>query len=152
MSIWLRVSRFIVGESALTTVSSKDDLRQDIHVIANETRVKFARTVDVEIFEHDGDLESASLEAARRAQVRISREKHLRDTLHDFLVAMFIAQKPSTIIMPAHQAPVSSGDMRQILLDVMQHPAYSGHTVLLQSTDGNRVSLEKGTVIVREPA
>lgn len=150
MTLWLRTTRW-TGPTTMTSVVAAEDLRADIHVTANATRTMFGDSVDVEIFEWEGGLEEATLEAARRAQERIARDKRYEDALHDFLIATFFATKKRTIIRPTSETPVDSETAKEILLSVMQHPAYQGQIVLLRTNDGKAVMLEKNLVAVRDP-
>lgn len=146
--IWVRATYYDLVKSPVTTVIPKDSLTEDVHVFANGTRERFGRRVDVEIFEWEDNLISASAEGARRAQERIPDKEHFKNTLHDFLVASFINIQATKIIAPRSPAPVSTADIRGIFEVVKQHPAYKNRKVRVESQDGGVVWLVDGVVSV----
>lgn len=133
----------------MTTVASKDDFKEDIHVVANTTREKFGRTVDVEIFEWEDNLIAATIEGQRRAKERIPDREHFKNTLHDFLIASFFRYPATTTIAPMSPAPVSTEDIRTIFESVKQHPEYKNRSVRVISQDGGTVWLTAGDITVR---
>lgn len=147
--IWLRATYFGHGSGPMTWVSSKDDLNQDIHVIAEDTRRKFGRQADVEIFEWENDLISASKEAERRARKRLPEKEHYKNTLHDFLIATFFKAPVTTIIAPASPAPLSTTEIKAIFERVKQHPEYKNRSIKVTSEDGGTVWLTAGDIDVR---
>lgn len=147
--VWLRATYYEPGKSAVTTVMSKDDLKEDIHVVANGTREKFGRRTDVEIFEWENDLVSATVEGRRRAEVRIPDREHFKNTLHDFLIASFFKYPATTTIAPGSPAPVSTEDIRAVFGSVRQHPQYGNRSVRVISQDGGTVWLTAGDITVR---
>jgi hypothetical protein len=149
MGIWMRATRH-EGESAVTWVAAPEDLAMDIHQVANDTRQKFGNAVDVEIFEFEGTLIEATIEADRRSKTRLTMEKRFRDALHDFLIATFIISKEKTMITPASPVPMDAAAAREVLLEVMQHPAYKGQIVVLRSSDKKGILLEKNLVMVKD--
>lgn len=148
--LWLRETRFVPGETPITFVIAEDGLKENIHVTADRDRRMFGRSVDVEIFEWPDDLQSATLEAARRAKSRLPEKTHLMDTLHDYLISAFLQSKKETIIAPRSVTPPEAVDIRQVLLAVMGHPGYKGQIVTLKSADGRLVALEGQTVVIRD--
>lgn len=149
MGIWLRATRHD-GDSAVTFVAAPADLSADIHQVANNTRQKFGNAVDVEIFEFEGSLVAATVEAKRRSETRLPMPKRFRDALHDFLIATFITSKEKTFITPEHPIPLDSVVAKEVLLEVMQHPGYKGQIVILRTSDEKGVLLEKNRIIVKD--
>ena len=130
-------------------VMSKDDLKEDIHVFANGTRERFGDDAEVEIFEWDDDLASAAAEAQRRSKTRISQEERHRDTLHDWIIAMFLTKlKQHGNLGVKDPAPLSAVVIKEVLENVKQHPAYEHQTVSVPSKDGKFVILKAGKVTV----
>lgn len=149
--LWLRESRFGgEGQTPITFVIAEDGLKEEIHVTADRDRRMFGRTVDVEIFEWENDLQSATLEAARRATSRIPEKTHLMDTLHDYLISCFLRSKKETAIAPRSETPLEAVDIRQVLLAVMRHPSYKGQIVALRSSDEREAILKDDGVLIRE--
>lgn len=149
--LWLRESRFGgAGEAPITFVIAADGLKEDIHVTADKDRRMFGRTVDVEIFEWPDDLQSATLEAARRATTRLPEKTHLMDTLHDYLISAFLQSKKETVIAPRSVTPLDAVDLRQVLLAVMRHSSYKGQIVGLRSKDGRVVKMRDSEILVED--
>lgn len=148
--LWLRNTFFDPNKGPVTAVVPEDGLRQEIHVAATEARSLFGRNADVEIFEWDGDVISASMEAEKRARTRIPEYVHLKNTLHDFLVSNFFLVKPSTVIMTTRRAPLSTEDMKAVALEAMKSPHYRNHTARLISMTGDEVVLGNGGILVRD--
>lgn len=149
MSIWLRTTQYS-GDHSITMVVAPESLTADIHVVANDARRVFGDRVDVEIFEFEGSLEAAVLEAKRRSEVRIPETKRLQDALHDFLITTFIQTKPQTMITPMNETPLSANEIREVLLAVMQHPGYKGQVVGLRSNDRKGLMLENNLIVVKD--
>lgn len=148
--LWLRETIYKAGKHPVTMVIAEDGLKEDIHVVANADRTLFGRSVDVEIFEWENDLQSATLEAARRATMRLPEKTHFMDTLHDFLIVSFLKSKRETIIAPSSVTPIDAVDIRQVLLAVMGHPGYKGQIVKLMSRDRKIVALEGVNIVIKD--
>lgn len=147
--VYLRQTLFEPGKEPVTTVILKEDLRYDIHAIATDTRKQFGNFVDVEIFTWAGDLNSATVEAHRRAKAgRIPRSRRHKDTLHDFLITMFVLTTPTGVIAPKSPAPLSTADVREVLEAVRHHPGYGQRTVLVVSEEGEAITLSSGAISV----
>jgi len=147
--IWLRSTYYDPKKGAMTMVMSKNDLKEDIHVTANGTREKFGRRTDVEIFEWEDDLMSATREAERRARTRIPDKEHFKNTLHDYLIATFFKAPVTATIAPSNPAPVSTADIKAIFEAVKQHPEYKNRSIRVHSEDGGVVWLTAGDITVR---
>lgn len=147
--IWIRSTFYDPVKGAWTTVMSKDDTKEDIHIIANDLRERFGRKVDVEIFEWENDMILATKEAFERAKKRIPDTEHFKNTLHDFLIALFFKIPTTTMIAPASPAPLSTEDIKKIFEAVKQHPKYENRSIKVTSKDGGVVWLTGGDVSVR---
>jgi hypothetical protein len=148
--IWIRSTYYDPVKGPVTVVASKNDINVDIHSFANEQRTLFGDRVDVEIFEWEDDLHSATLEGYRRAATRVPKDKKYRDTLHDYLIATFLATTKKTMITPRSQTPLPAETIKDVVLEVMQHPGYKGQIVALRSVDGRGVMLEGSSVLIQD--
>ena len=148
--LFVRETFFRPGQSPMTAVFPEDALKEEIHVHANGTRMKFGRAVDVEIFEWENDLVSATAEAGRRALYRIPDEDHFQKTLHDFLVSMFVTVPPTTVVMTTRPAPLSTDLVKAVALAAMGNKAYKNHIAKLISSSGDTVVLGNGQISVRD--
>jgi hypothetical protein len=148
--LWLRETKYGPGTHPVTMVIAEDGLKEDIHVVANADRTLFGRAVDVEIFEWENDLQSATFEAGRRAATRLPEKTHLMNVLHDFLISSFLKSKRETLIAPRSVTPLDAVDIRQVLLAVMTHPGYKGQIVKLTSSDRRIVALEGVSIVVKD--
>lgn len=146
--IWIRMNS-LSDPAHKVYVMSKDDLQEDIHVFANRTREQFGDDAEVEIFEWDDDLASASAEAKRRSKTRMSQEERHRGTLHDWIIAMFLTKlKAHGNLGVKDPAPLPAAVIKEILEEVRQHPSYEHQTVTVPSSDGKFVFLKAGKVII----
>jgi hypothetical protein len=151
LKVYLRQTLFQPDKEPVTMVISKEDLRYEIHAVATDSRKQFGNLVDVEIFTWDGDLNSATKEAHRRAQAgRIPRSHRHKDTLHDFLITMFVLTTPTGVIAPKSPAPLSTADVQEVLEAVRQHPGYGQRTVLVVSEEGEAITLSSGAISVQK--
>lgn len=148
--LWMRSSFYDPKKGVMTTVIPEDGLRDEIHVSADLTRRQFGRLVDVEIFEWENDLISASKEAERRSRERLTDEAHCKYTLLDFLIANFVKVPPTTIIRTTIRAPLSTAEVKKIAIEAAKSPRYKGHIALLFSETGDTVVLAQGTVVVKD--
>lgn len=149
MGIWLRATRY-QDDSAVTFVAAPEDLSGDIHQVANDTRQKFGDMVDVEIFEFDGTLEEAVVEAKKRSLARLSSQDRFYGALHDYLIATFMVTPKQVVITPSKPVPLDAATVKEIMLAVMQHPGYKGQIVLLRTSDGKEATLRENRIIIRD--
>jgi hypothetical protein len=155
---YVRASRFAHYRQPVTDVFTEAALKEgepgDIHTVAALLRDKYGRAADVEIFEHEGDLKSARIEAKRLAQKRLSkRQKDTDATIDYFLMGLQIRERRSDILireMDNFQLPAET--LAEILEVVREHPAYVGQGFLIFDQDGIPVTMEGGEIKIQEGA
>lgn len=145
---YLRQSFYGLGKGVATTVCSETDLKVDIHVAANLLRTENSAGVDtdIEIFECDGDLETATRLANELAQKRVSKKKRRYDTFYDWVIAMLDRVQPDGSIGTKSDQPLSVEEIRKAFMAVVKHPLYKGQTVVALSIDHLPVMIQKGQV------
>jgi hypothetical protein len=129
---YLRASFYKNETEHVTTVIAEDSLKTDIHSAANG--MVMGNEVDVEIFEHGGDLIAATMEGERRAAKRLPDAERKRIILLNWCIAMLQSLVP---------LPVDT--IWGVLEEVRKHPSYRSQKVVLASeVHPHAVFLENG--------
>lgn len=133
----------------VTTVAGEESLRMSIWQAATRLRMSAANSncghlIDIEIFEHDGDLRSATIEAERRAQKRLDPTERNKNALYDFLIANFEngMLADGATISTKRPSPLSKEDILEVLMRAVEHPSYRRFRLVVHDVDGNPVQLQ----------
>lgn len=143
---YLRNSVFIPRGEAVTMVVPEDGLNRDIWTSANAMRrdaVRLPMRVDVEIFEFEGGLVEATLEAKRRAQTPLPDKIAHQATLHDHIVATWKTGllADGGLITTSLPAPLDKQEILEVLFEVVKRPDYRGYVVSVHDRNGEPVRL-----------
>lgn len=142
---WMRQTRW--GEDGCrkeTVVVSEKDFSDDIHVVAHRVRgLPGAHAIDIEVFECDGDLLEAGIEATRRAQRRFTPNERARGVLFDWAVWGMTAVKPYGILATPDRTPLEVSEIQEILEDASRHPFYENQRIVVFARDGRVVRLRE---------
>ena len=135
--------------SPLTMVFPEESLKADIWTAANQMRIEAASLeklggfLDIEIFEHEGDFLSATMEAKKRAEKRIDETTRHKNTLYDFLIATFknglLADKGT--VSTTRPSPLEKKDILEVLLRAVKHPSYRGFKVVIHDRNTEPVEI-----------
>jgi len=135
--------------SPLTMVFPEESLKADIWTAANQMRIeasgleKLGGFLDIEIFEHEGDFLSASMEAKRRAEKRIDETTRHKNTLYDFLIATFKngLLADGGMISTTRPSPLEKKDILGVLLMAVKHPSYRGFRLVIHDPNMEPVEI-----------
>lgn len=142
---YLRSTMYKNDEEHVTMVTAEDSLKDEIHVAANE--MVTGDNVDVEIFDCDGDLVSATLEGEQRALPRLPDVARKGIILTNWCIAMLQKLKPDGLLGTKSPVPLEAEIIEGILREVAQHHAYKDHRIILISGEEPRmVTLKNGQV------
>lgn len=147
----LRVSLFKEGKMTHMFTFREKDLKTPIEMVANTMRY-FATgmDVDIEIFDGPEDIAEATLAAAMRAGQRIPAEKRHLATLRDFLISCLYATVPDGHIITPSPAPIKASEIKDVVLEVMNHSKYKNQTITVPSSDNMIVQGKSGMVLIKE--
>lgn len=140
---WMRQTRWgDDGARRETVVASEKDFPEDLHVVAHRTRnLPGAHAIDIEIFEFEGDLLEASLEATRRAQRRFTPDERARGVLFDWAVWGMTVVQPHGILTTQERAPMDVPEIEEVLSEAARHPFYENQRIVVFARDGRVVRL-----------
>ena len=122
-------------EERQTHVLPEDGIKQDIYVFANDTRARFPG-VEVEVFEWDGDLISASVEAHRRAVKSLEESDRLKGVLRDWALALCTITAPDGVISTTKPSPLSNDEVKEVFEEVVKNKRYRKQRFLMIGMDG----------------
>lgn len=133
----------------MTIVIPEDGLRSDIWTAATGMRESIQMNppeeghIDIEIFEWDGDLTSATLEAQRRALTPLPPTEVYQSILHDHLV---MVMKSGLLVKGASietskPSPLEKKDIMDVFLKVVKRPEYDGYVLSVHDKNGEPVRL-----------
>ena len=147
---YLRVSVF-AANGATTVVTAETDLKEPIETVASEFRSRpYPGEADIEIFEYEGDLVSASMEGVRRAQSRIPEEEGHRATLRDWLAMCLYKMTPDGTLALKDAAPLDAKTMGKVFKQVAGYPQYKNQKIMGPSCDDKMVTYEAGRLSIKE--
>jgi len=147
---YLRHSAYPPGsDEPITIVIPEDSLKTNIHTAATIMREEAVRggideTVDIEIFDYDGDFVAATLEGRKRAKNRIESVIRHKITLRDWAISLLMTIiKPKGLVSTTRPSPLKKEDILEVLLEVTNHPAYKGQSFRIHDCNGEPVALRR---------
>ena len=149
MSLYLRNTLFFPGKVPTTILIPEESAVPNIWAAANGMRVDILKkppekgAIDIEVFEWDGDLVSASLEANRRGQERMSEAESHKNVLHDHIVMIMKLGRleKGGLIETIDPSPLGKTDIMEVFLKVVKRPEYDGYVLCVHDQNGEPVRL-----------
>lgn len=139
----LRCTLFTSPDDRLTTVVREHD-------VVSFGEVLGARQPDTflahDVFEMpDADIRAATKQAMERMPATDTIERNM--ALSFFWNAQYLTTvRQGGVLMNDRPAPLTAGEIRQVLIQLALHPHYNKQTVVCVSEDGTTVTLSNGTV------
>lgn len=139
---YLRATLFVDDAPHSTFVISENNLTEDIHVVADSMRrwaVDRGADQEVEVFEHDDDLVSGSIEGHRRGQARLDYDRGNQMAFRDHIIACLRVLKPGGVALPRGKAPIAGDMIMEAFLEASKHKYYKGQTLQAIDKDGHEI-------------
>lgn len=135
----------------LVLVNPEDSFKTDIWTAATTLRESACKSpaeelIEIEIFDHEGDGVSATIEARRRSKTRMDKILRYRMTLYDWLISLFKSKLlvDGGTISTTRPSPLLKGDLFEVVIEATKHPSYRGFVITIHDKNGEPVSVYVG--------
>lgn len=142
---YLRSSIYATAyEPPVTTVAPEDTMVDTLESVRLQL-LQPGLLIIHEIFESDGDLERATLEAMRRQQANAEQELH-QAMLYHWTVSQWGPVRAHGTLDMDKPAPLSREEIVVVFDQLRQHPDYNHRTIIGTDRSGARVRMVDGEI------